>query len=506
MGIKDLTQAAVTAALDEFDALGRDAFLKRYGFGPARSYFVERGGKRYDSKAIAGAAHAKLPNRSPLKASEFSGGEQTVAAVLGNLGFKVRNIPAGATKSLSDLLTEAGLDPRDVKVFRHSGRGKDLLSIWKNDRAAFETFQSIQKSENRGSFSRPIWASCVALRDGRVVFVGLYRPGVPQPITDGTVDPLTGDKLSSSEFDWYGCEPMSELSEFAGRVLVEWSGSTRSWDRRAEGPLPITILDHEVVDAGSSEPEGPQPRNPSWSRDELILALDFYMRHREHMPSQTSKPIAELSTVLNDLAERTGARDAETFRNPNGVYMKMMNFRRLDPKIAASGGVGLQRGNKDEKVVWDLFADDPDRLAAVAHAIRYQVARPSEAEEEQVAFDEDMVEAPEGKVLTRLHRYKERNRKLVANRKAKTLKESGKLECEVCGFDFEQTYGERGRGFIEAHHTKPVHTLPEEGKTKLEDLALVCSNCHRMIHSSRPWLSLEDLRKTLAVRALRAPE
>jgi len=69
----DLTSAAaVESALDEFDELGREAFLERYGFGRARRYFVRRDGKYYDSKAIAGAAHGyQYPDDGPLANSEF---------------------------------------------------------------------------------------------------------------------------------------------------------------------------------------------------------------------------------------------------------------------------------------------------------------------------------------------------------------------------------------------------------------------------------------------------
>lgn len=59
---------------------------------------------------------------------------------------------------------------------------------------------------------------------------------------------------------------------------------------------------------------------------------------------------------------------------------------------------------------------------------------------------------------------------------------------------------EVGKGFIEAHHTKLVSTLHENGEeTKIEELALVCSNCHRMLHRRRPWLEMDDLPKLLPV-------
>ncbi len=83
--------AAVSAAIAEFDTLGRDAFLKMYGFGPARSYFLVANGREYDSKAIVGAAHGyQFPNLGPLVCTEFSGGADTVAPLLRRLGFEVR--------------------------------------------------------------------------------------------------------------------------------------------------------------------------------------------------------------------------------------------------------------------------------------------------------------------------------------------------------------------------------------------------------------------------------
>ena len=51
---------------------------------------------------------------------------------------------------------------------------------------------------------------------------------------------------------------------------------------------------------------------------------------------------------------------------------------------------------------------------------------------------------------------------------------------------------------IECHHIKPLHTLAEAQTTRLEDLALLCSNCHRMVHARRPWLTVDDLKSLLS--------
>ena len=103
-------------------------------------------------------------------------------------------------------------------------------------------------------------------------------------------------------------------------------------------------------------------------------------------------------------------------------------------------------------------------------------------------------EAEEGRVITALHRQYERNSALVqAKKKKRALTALGRLACEACGFDFRERYGDHGEGFIECHHTKPVHALKPGDKTKVGDLRLLCSNCHRMVHATRLWLTIEEL-------------
>ena len=93
MTLESITRETVLAAVEEYDRLGRDAFLAKYGFGPAREYFLEIGGRLYDSKAICGAARGFVhPDRGPLSADEFSGGSATVEATLTGLGFRVERI------------------------------------------------------------------------------------------------------------------------------------------------------------------------------------------------------------------------------------------------------------------------------------------------------------------------------------------------------------------------------------------------------------------------------
>lgn len=103
--ITDLTSPdAVRRALDEFDELGRDAFLAKYGFGRARRYFVRHEGRLYDSKAIAGAAFGfEHPEAGALAHTEFAGGEHGAKAKLEDLGFDVVARPALAAADILPL-------------------------------------------------------------------------------------------------------------------------------------------------------------------------------------------------------------------------------------------------------------------------------------------------------------------------------------------------------------------------------------------------------------------
>jgi 5-methylcytosine-specific restriction enzyme A len=240
----------------------------------------------------------------------------------------------------------------------------------------------------------------------------------------------------------------------------------------------------------------PPPRNPNWTRDELILAVEFYKKHAPSIPGKTDSRLIETSHEIRAVAESLGLHGDETFRNPNGVYMKLMELRKYDPKYS---GKGLGRSLRPiEQEVWDL---SNNAIASTTKLIRAALVEIEHGDNARTiiadAWEPEIVDAAEGALVTRLHRYRERSRKIANDKKKQFLKSHGTLFCEACGFDFAKTYGERGNGFIECHHTIPVSTMEPGRKTKLSELALVCANCHRMIHSKRPWLQIEELRALL---------
>ncbi|WP_235333904.1 DUF3883 domain-containing protein [Aquabacterium sp. NJ1] len=92
VALNKLSRWAVEAAMDEFVRVGREAFLQKYHFGPAREFFVihPSTGLPCDSKAVVGAAYGlQFTEHGPLRPQDFSGGQATVVKVLKGLGFEL---------------------------------------------------------------------------------------------------------------------------------------------------------------------------------------------------------------------------------------------------------------------------------------------------------------------------------------------------------------------------------------------------------------------------------
>lgn len=106
-------------------------------------------------------------------------------------------------------------------------------------------------------------------------------------------------------------------------------------------------------------------------------------------------------------------------------------------------------------------------------------------------------EFAEGGQEMRNHLVRERNPALVKRKRDLVLHRTGKLVCEACNFDFALRYGELGYGFCEVHHNRPLAAPGRLQRTKLSELAIVCSNCHRMLHRAKNLISIRKLRNRL---------
>jgi 5-methylcytosine-specific restriction protein A len=235
--------------------------------------------------------------------------------------------------------------------------------------------------------------------------------------------------------------------------------------------------------------------NPDWTRDELILALDLYFREPSARGSKSHPGCAELSAILNSLPIHSGEAHENTFRNPNGVGMKLSNFLKYDPSYT---GKGLQAGSKLEEEVWNTFASNQKRLSEVAGAIKAGVSALIAAKESVPDIVEADEETEEGKLLVALHKRRERDASFARKKKDQVLKSNGALACEVCQFDFNIAFGPHGYGFAECHHDRPLSKMAPGEKTKLSDLRIVCANCHRMLHRGKNWPTIIELQAMIS--------
>ena len=76
-------------------------------------------------------------------------------------------------------------------------------------------------------------------------------------------------------------------------------------------------------------------------------------------------------------------------------------------------------------------------------------------------------------------------------------KDNGRVKCQVCGFDFEEKYGEKYKNIIEVHHIIPLSEIKQSYKVNpIKDLLPVCPNCHVVLHSN-VGESIEELKERL---------
>lgn len=110
-------------------------------------------------------------------------------------------------------------------------------------------------------------------------------------------------------------------------------------------------------------------------------------------------------------------------------------------------------------------------------------------------IEEDFV-GIEGRLLIRIHVYKERDRAFAARaKKYYKDKNNGKLICEACGLDPVALYGSDGERCIEAHHKVPIEELQPDSITRVDEMAMVCASCHRVIHTKKPCLPVNEVVK-----------
>jgi 5-methylcytosine-specific restriction protein A len=229
----------------------------------------------------------------------------------------------------------------------------------------------------------------------------------------------------------------------------------------------------------------------NWEWEEIVLACDLVMQNDWRSLDHEDTRVVDLSDLLQRMTVHPLEKRLPEFRNPNGVAQKTRNIAQHHPAYTGSPS----NGNALDGKVMERFLIEPDVMHAMAESIRASEAHGEPPDlPREVGYENES--EMEGRYLLRWHAYRERNRSLRAKKIKSVLAGGGSLTCEVCEFNFAKKYGERGQGYIECHHVEPLHVGGEKARS-LDELALLCSNCHRMIHTKPPWLTPGELREII---------
>lgn len=228
--------------------------------------------------------------------------------------------------------------------------------------------------------------------------------------------------------------------------------------------------------------------NPKWTRDETILALNLYFDCHEQIPSRSDARVKDLSNLLRQLPYHRSASRVESFRNADGVTFKLQNLR----SVATGKGLGNVSGT--DRQIWTEFGLYPEKVKQLAGLIRLGVELTKSVHE---GVQDDEEEFFEGRVLTELHKRIERDPK-IRQRILATRRKLGSLTCDMCSRPSRCADSRFEDATFEAHHLIPLGTTANR-KTRLADIALLCANCHRLLHRAisirKRWLSIEEGRE-----------
>jgi hypothetical protein len=136
----------------------------------------------------------------------------------------------------SALLEQAGISPKQTWLLRHQdkrgGKGKTPYQLWRAQDGTLERYQQIQSKD---VFKPGQWlASFVATPLGETLFTGLYFVDSVGIVADGVHDPISGSDVSGL-FE-YGIRQVAELSEYAGKLTIDWGGGFQAWKQSGTNP------------------------------------------------------------------------------------------------------------------------------------------------------------------------------------------------------------------------------------------------------------------------------
>ena len=219
--------------------------------------------------------------------------------------------------------------------------------------------------------------------------------------------------------------------------------------------------------------------------DELCFILFAFFKN--NASDDNNQIVALIENDLTLLAEYTGIPTA--VNNVNFEVKRVINlFATLNSN--SDSEVGIE--NDPESLIFKRFSGRLGELENFIYSVKVFINL------QICSLNLETFKALEGQGSTYKHFARERDARIVKAKKIRFLIENKVLFCEACGFNFEAMYGSRGANYVEVHHKIPLSEVMHETITRLDDLCLLCSNCHKIVHRKEPWITLEGLKEIIS--------
>ena len=213
--------------------------------------------------------------------------------------------------------------------------------------------------------------------------------------------------------------------------------------------------------------------NASFTRDEVILALDVLYCSGENRLNASSQEIVDLCALLHKLPIIPAVNRPPMFRTENGVSSQLMLFRR-------SYKTGIKEPNLG--ITFLQVAHEFENRRDELHQIAVAICRNLTSYDSTFGSPSERDGFPEGALLGHLHR-------VVETRDGAKLT-PGK-RCEICQIDTADIYP-GCPSLMSMHLTVPVTALDGKKRYGASEFIAVCPNCHAALHRRRPWLTKEN--------------
>lgn len=251
---------------------------------------------------------------------------------------------------------------------------------------------------------------------------------------------------------------------------------TRNWNRLAEISPGDKFVAYVPGNKYFASGTVISPRRTVAPKDQVDLVTDYLKRKKSYTKGYVYFPP---SVVYENFTDE---------HNNNPVRIDVESWEDFVPSGVTVDWPALPR----HKTVYAAIAIEKDHFATINSTLAGEPK--TELLAEEIEEPEKFLEGASKSIAVNTY---ERSRKA----RTKCIEHHG-WNCAVCDYNMAEMYGELGEGVIHVHHLRGLRSLGEEYDVDpIEDLRPVCPNCHAILHTSSPAMSIKKLRKLLSKKS-----